>query len=188
MMAQPWPRFLLEETLWFVMHKKSRPQNSSSIHWLTMLEKGEPWILSSVMEDPVRSPRKLLAFSGLFWLLTTSQSLDTNIRIKLSNAMELPSAGPTLWWTSVGAQPSVGCCASNMCASWSTSQLLKHLEEFALSKHYLARFQTPLSFSISTFVSLSTARLIQMSQIMLFLLHLIKRKRVLGCCCWKHQR
>ena len=91
--------------------------------------------------------------------------------------------GTTKHWTNTvmdlsGTQHSVGCCASNMCPFCSTSQLLPHLEVFAPSKHHLASFLTCLSFSISTYMSLSTTRLIKMSQIMLFLLHPMRRKHL----------
>ena len=96
MMVQPWPSFSVAVIPLSVRHMASNQPNNSSTPSLITSEKGEPWILSSVMEANMKSPSESLISSDPCSFKIISLNLIINIKIRQKIVLDLPSITPTL--------------------------------------------------------------------------------------------
>ena len=71
-MDPQWPDSSVVETPWSVMHMASRGPSNSSTPWLIISGIVEPCTPLSVMEAPMKSPRRSLTSSDHSLLLITS--------------------------------------------------------------------------------------------------------------------
>ena len=95
LMDPQWPNFSVAETLWSVMHMASRAPSNSSTPWLIIEGIWEPCTPLSVMEAPMKSPRRPLTSSdhSLLLIISLNPMISTKTRLRING--ELPRDGST---------------------------------------------------------------------------------------------
>ena len=95
LMAPPWPNFSVAETLWSVRPMASKVPSNLSTPWLIIEGIWEPCTPLSVMEAPMKSPRRSLTSSDHSLLLIISLNPIISTKTRLKNLGELPTVGST---------------------------------------------------------------------------------------------
>ena len=95
LMDSQWPNFSVAETHWSVMHMASRAPSNSSTPWLIISGIGDPCTPLSVMEAPMKSPRRSLTSSDQSLSLITSLNPIISTKTQLKISKELPRDGST---------------------------------------------------------------------------------------------